>query len=66
MAIFRKYRIFSMLILIALIVVSSVVLANKWKSDSKYDKITVKGNVSVSREEILDIARLKDSLAFND
>lgn len=66
MAIFRKYRFLSLFFLIVLVVVSSVVLANKWKADSRYDKITVKGNVSVSREEILNIARLKDSLAFDD
>lgn len=66
MAIFRKHRILSLLVLIVLVVVSSVVLANKWKADSRYDKITVKGNVSVSKEEILDIARLKDTVAFDD
>jgi len=42
------------------------VLANKWKADSNYDKIVVKGNVAISRDEILDIARLKDSLAFSE
>ena len=66
MAIFRKYRFLSLFFLIILIVVSSVVLANKWKADSKYDKITIKGNVSVTRDEILDIARLRDTVAFDD
>lgn len=66
MAIFRKYRFLSLIFLIILIVVSSVVLANKWKADSRYDKITIKGNVSVTREEILDVARLKDTIAFDD
>lgn len=66
MAIFRKYKILSFLVLIALIVVSSVVLANKWKADSRYDKIIVKGNFSVSKEEILEIARLKDTVASDD
>lgn len=66
MAIFRKHRIFSLALLIAIVVVSSVVLANKWKADSNYDKIIVKGNVTVTRDEILEIARLKDSSAFSE
>ena len=66
MAIFRKHRVFSLALLIAIVVVSSVVLANKWKGDSNYDKIIVKGNVTVTRDEILDIARLKDSSAFSE
>lgn len=66
MAIFRKYRFLSLFFLIILIIVSSVVLANKWKADSKYDKITIKGNVSVTRDEILDVARLTDTVAFDD
>jgi len=66
MAIFRKHRVFSFALLIAIVVVSSVVLANKWKADSNYDTITVKGNVSITREEILDIARLKDSLTISE
>ncbi|CAN5490884.1 cell division protein FtsQ/DivIB [soil metagenome] len=49
-----------------IIVISSVVFANKWRSDNKYEKITISGNNTISRDDILSIARLKDSIGSTD
>ena len=50
------------LILIVLFVIASALLSIKWRSENVYDKITVSGNYTISREEILNSARLKDTV----
>lgn len=49
-------------VFIGLIVLMSV----KWRSESVIDKITLTGNYTISREEILNAARLKDSSVNSD
>lgn len=61
-----KFKILSLLVVAAIVVISSVVLANKWRSDTRYEKITITGNNTIDREDILAIARLKDSLGTMD
>ncbi len=61
-----NFKILSLILAAGIIVISSVVFANKWRSDNKYEKITLTGNNTISRDEILAIARLKDSTGSTD
>lgn len=54
----------TILLLIILFIAASALLSLKWRSNTDIDKITVSGNHTISREEILSAARLNDS-AFN-
>ncbi|MDQ3019961.1 MAG: FtsQ-type POTRA domain-containing protein [Bacteroidota bacterium] len=54
------------LILIGLFVGALTLLSIKWRSGNIFEKITVSGNYTISKEEILSIARLKDSLINSD
>lgn len=54
------------LILIVLFIAAAAMLSLKWRSGNVYDKITVTGNYTVTREDILSISRLKDSLINED
>ncbi|MEO8446564.1 MAG: FtsQ-type POTRA domain-containing protein [bacterium] len=57
-------KIILSVIVIFLIAVS--VLSLKWRTGNPVDKITVSGNYTISRVEILNIARLNDSLISED
>lgn len=61
-----KFKILSFILVAGIVVISSVVFANKWRSDNKYEKITILGNNTITRDEILAIARLKDSIGSTD
>lgn len=52
--------------LIVLIVIAVAFLSLKWRSGNALDKITLTGNYTISREEILSIARLSDSILSSD
>jgi cell division protein FtsQ len=39
-----------------------VYYANNWRANVNYDKITIRGNFTLSREEILQAANIKDSV----
>lgn len=54
------------LILVITGVALFTMLSLKWRSGSVIEKITVKGNYTISREEILNIARIKDTLLNAD
>lgn len=46
-------------------ITSAVVLANKWRNNVNFDVITVIGNHTISKEQLLEIARLKDDSSVN-
>ena len=54
------------LMLIVLFIIAIAFLSLKWRSGGMLDKITISGNYTISREEILNAARLKDSLISID
>ncbi|MDQ3194474.1 MAG: FtsQ-type POTRA domain-containing protein, partial [Bacteroidota bacterium] len=49
-------------IFILLAVAALVIVSIKWRSGNTFDKITLNGNYTIPREEILGMSRLKDSL----
>lgn len=59
----RKIGILAVLV-IALIA-SAVFLANKWRNDVYFSKITITGNYTVDRNEILAVAHIKDDSSIN-
>ena len=42
------------LILVVLFITGFALLSLKWRSEGQFDKITVTGNYTITREEILD------------
>ncbi len=51
---------------IILIVSALVFFSINWRSGNTFSKITLTGNYTISREEIMEMARLKDSLISSD
>ena len=49
-------------VFILLAVAALVIVSIKWRSGNTFDKITLNGNYTIPREEILGMSRLKDSL----
>lgn len=54
------------LILIVLFVIVSAFMSLKWRNINTIDKVTVTGNYTVTREEILNAARIKDTISEED
>jgi len=54
------------LILIILFIAAAALLSLKWRSDNFFEKITVSGNYTITREDILSVSRLKDTLINAD
>lgn len=50
------------LMVVVLCVVVIAMLSLKWRSGNNIEKITISGNYTISRAEILNIARLKDTI----
>ena len=61
----NKLKIFFLLLFVIAIVVSALVLANNWRSNINFNKITITGNYTISREEILNSAHLKEDTVIN-
>lgn len=59
----RKIIILSVLMIVIIVVI--IVIANRWRSNIYYHKITVKGNTQISQEEILLAANLKEDTTIN-
>lgn len=59
----RKTIILSILLIVIIVVI--IVIANHWRSNIYYHKITVKGNMHISREEVLLAANLKEDTTIN-
>jgi len=60
-----KKKIIILSVLIVIIIVVIIIIANQWRSNIYYHKITVKGNTQLSREEILLAANLKEDTIIN-
>jgi len=56
----------TILALIVLFIIVSVMMSVKWRSDNNLEKITITGNYTILREEILNAARLKDTVVGSD
>jgi len=57
---------FKILVLFVIILVAAIVIfANRWRSNVEYDKITIKGNYTISGEEILKTAHLTADTGAN-
>ncbi|MCY7363337.1 MAG: FtsQ-type POTRA domain-containing protein, partial [Ignavibacteria bacterium] len=56
----------TILALIVLFIIVSVMMSVKWRSDNNLEKITITGNYTILREEILNAARLKDTVVSSD
>lgn len=54
------------LILIVLFVIVSAFMSLKWRNINTIDKVTVTGNYTVTRDEILNAARIKDTISEED
>lgn len=52
-------------VLVCAVIASTVFLANRWRNDVHFDKITVEGNFTIDRNEILAVARLRDDSSVN-
>ena len=61
----NKFKIFFLFMLVIAIVVSAIELANNWRSNINFNKITITGNYTISREEILNAAHLKEDTIIN-
>lgn len=54
------------LVIIVLFVIAAAILSLKWRSDNIFEKINIEGNYTVTKEEILNIAKLNDTLINTD
>jgi cell division septal protein FtsQ len=62
----RKFKSVIFFTLILLLLVSGIVLSGYWKDRTNLKKIEVTGNMTLSKEEIFDFARLSDSLVLSN
>jgi len=61
----RKTKIILVLLIFVVIIGVVVIYANRWRTNVVYDKITVKGNFTLTREEILQAANIKQDSTIN-
>jgi len=54
------------LILIVIFIAAAALLSLKWRSENIFQKITVNGNYTITREDILHVSKLKDTLINAD
>jgi cell division septal protein FtsQ len=62
----RKYKAVIFFTLILVLLVSGIVLSGYWKDRNNLKKIEVTGNMTLSKEEIFDFAKLSDSLVLSN
>jgi cell division septal protein FtsQ len=62
----RKYKAVIFFTLILVLTASGIVLSGYWKDRTNLKKIEVTGNMTLSKEEIFDFARLSDSLVLSN
>ena len=61
----NKFKFSILIIFVIAIIVSALVFANSWRSNVYFDKVTVSGNFTLSKEDILDVAHLKEDSVIN-
>jgi cell division septal protein FtsQ len=62
----RKAKYIILFVLVIIFTFSGIVLSGLWKDRSTVKKIVVSGNVTLSKEEIFDYAKLNDSLLMTN
>lgn len=62
----KKLKVISLFILVLLFAISGIVLSGYWKDKTNIRKIELTGNVTLSKEEIFDYAKLSDSLIMSN
>jgi cell division septal protein FtsQ len=58
-------KIILLLFVIVAVVAVVIIYANRWRTNVNFDKITVKGNVTLTKEEILLAANIKQDSIIN-
>jgi len=60
-----KGRIILMIVSLSIITLLIIILANNWRNKTYISKITIKGNITISENEILTAAGLKADSTLN-
>lgn len=56
----KNFKLIIFIPLIVFLIVAAVVLANKWRTDSHYNKITIRGNFTIPEDDILKYLKLEN------
>ena len=62
----RRFRTIILFALVLVLTFSGIVLSGYWKDRTNLKKIEVTGNMTLSKEEIFDFAKLTDSLVLSN
>lgn len=62
----RRMKVILLFIIVLLFTVSGIVLSGYWKDKTNIRKVEMSGNVTLSKEEIFDFAKLSDSLIMSN
>jgi len=60
-----KFKFSVLVVFVIAIIVSALVFANNWRNNVYFDKITVSGNLTLSKKDILNVAHLKGDSVIN-
>lgn len=60
-----KFKFSVLIIFIIAIIIIALVFANSWRSNVYFDKITISGNLTLSKDDILKVAHLKKDSVIN-
>lgn len=61
----KSIKLFITVVLIVFVVFSAVVFANIWRTDTNYNKITIRGNFTIPEEDILKYIRVDSDTVLN-
>jgi cell division septal protein FtsQ len=62
----RRYKAVILFTMVLILTFSGIVLSGYWKDRTNVKKIEVTGNMTLSKEEIFDFAKLNDSLVLSN
>ncbi len=62
----RRYKAIILFTLVLILTFSGIVLSGYWKDRTNVKKVEVSGNMTLSKEEIFDFAKLDDSLVLSN
>lgn len=62
----RKYKAIILFTFVLLLTFTGIVLSGYWKDRTNLKKIVITGNMTLSKEEIFDFAKLNDSLLLSN
>ena len=58
-------KIFIVVVLVLGSIAAVVYFANEWRNDEYFEKISITGNYTISKEDILTVARIKEDSSIN-